>query len=79
MTARKLKMISTLPCLILHGAVRHPLRGEGDLPKGDITPYAYLVKWVTRRRGVQKPQKRGDVLCVRPIRKKYFVAYTLAA
>ena len=51
MTARKLKMISTLPCLILHGAVRHPLRGEGDLPKGDITPYAYLVKWVTRRRG----------------------------
>ena len=58
MTARKVKMISTLPCLILHGAVRHPLRGEGDFPKGDITPYAYLVKWVTRRRGASKISKK---------------------
>ena len=22
--------------------------GEGDLPKGEVTPQAYLVKWVTR-------------------------------
>ena len=56
MTARKVN--STLPSLILHGAVRHPLRGEGDFPKGDITPYAYLVKWVTRGRGVSKISKK---------------------
>ena len=23
------------------------LGGRGDLPKGDITPFSYLVKWVT--------------------------------
>ena len=33
-----------------------PTQGEGDLPKGDVTPYAYLVKLVTRGRG-QKSQK----------------------
>ena len=35
----------------------HPLRGEGDLPKGDITPSAYLVKG--RGRG-QKSQKMAS-------------------
>ena len=32
----------------------------GGLPKGDVSPYAYLVKWVTRGRG-QKSQKIGDI------------------
>ena len=41
------------------------LGGKGDLPKCEVTPYAYLVKWVTRGRG-QKSQKRGDIICVRP-------------
>jgi len=42
---------------------RHPLTGEGDLPKGDVTPQAFLVKWVTRvRRGSQKSQKMGDII-----------------
>ena len=26
------------------------LGGRGDLPKGDVTPKAFLVNWVTRRR-----------------------------
>ena len=25
-------------------------KGKGDLPKGDVTLQAYLVKWVTRMR-----------------------------
>ena len=25
-----------------------PIKGEGDLPKGEVTPEAYRVKWVTR-------------------------------
>ena len=41
-----------------------PTKGEGDLPKGDITPLAYLVKWVTRgeRPRGQKSQKMGDII-----------------
>ena len=40
---------------------RPPLRREGDdLPKGDVTPYDYLVKWVTRgRRKGSKISKNG--------------------
>ena len=26
------------------------LGGRGDLPKDDVTPFSYLVKWVTRGR-----------------------------
>ena len=42
-----------------------PTKGGGDLPKGDISPYAYLVKWVTRGRG-QKSQNIGDIIYKRP-------------
>ena len=39
----------------------HLLWGEGDLPKGDNSPWAYLVKWVTRGReaGVKNLKKIG--------------------
>ena len=37
----------------------HPLRGRRDLPKVDITPYAYLVNWVTKGREVTKISKNG--------------------
>ena len=40
------------------------LGGRGNLPKGDVTPSAYLVKWVTR---YQKFQKMGDVTYGRPL------------
>ena len=32
---------------------------KGDLPKGDVTTYAYLVKWVTRGRDGSKISKNG--------------------
>ena len=32
-----------------------------DLPKGDVTPYVYLLKWMTRGRG-QQSQKMGDII-----------------
>ena len=37
--------------------------GGGELPKGNITPLAYLVKWVGR---IQKSQKMGDIVYGRP-------------
>ena len=40
--------------------------GRGSLPKGDVTPYAYLVKWVTRG---QKSQKIGDIIYGRTVPK----------
>ena len=40
----------------------HPLRGRGDLPKGDVTQKAYLVKWVKREREGSKFQKMGDII-----------------
>ena len=39
-----------------------PTQGEGDLPKGDVTPYTYFAKWVTRAGRGQKSQKMGDVI-----------------
>ena len=42
------------------------LRGEGDLSKGDISPYAYLIKWVIRRREGLNSQKMGDIIYGRP-------------
>ena len=47
---------------ILQGAVhkwRHPFRVEGDQPKGNVTLWAYLVKWVTRGREGSKILKNG--------------------
>ena len=38
------------------------LWGRGDLPKGEVTPQAYLVKWVTRGERGQKSQKMSDVI-----------------
>ena len=38
------------------------LRGEGDLSKGDISPYSYLVKWAIRRREGLNSQKMGDII-----------------
>ena len=39
----------------------HLLWGEGDLPKGDNSPWSYLVKWVTRgREGSKISKKLGD-------------------
>ena len=35
------------------------LGGRGDLPKGDITPEVYLVKWMTRGREGSKISKYG--------------------
>ena len=35
------------------------LWGRGGLPKGDITSWAYLVKWVTRGRDGSKISKNG--------------------
>ena len=32
-------------------------KGKGDLPKGDVTLQAYLVKWVTRMREGSKISK----------------------
>ena len=37
---------------------RHPFRGRG-VPKGVITPEAYLIKWVTRGREGSKISKNG--------------------
>ena len=37
------------------------LGGRGDLPKGDITPEVYLVKWMTRGEMDQKSQNMGDI------------------
>ena len=53
-------LINHIACTLraIHGW-RHPLRGEGDLPKGDITSISLLVKWVTRG---QKSQKMGDII-----------------
>ena len=36
-----------------------PTWGEGDLPKGDVTPYAYLVIWVTSGREGSEISKNG--------------------
>ena len=38
---------------------RNHLEGRGDLPKGDITAWAYLVKWLTRGREGSKISKNG--------------------
>ena len=35
------------------------LWGRGDLPKGDVTPKASLVKWVTKGREGSKISKNG--------------------
>ena len=35
------------------------LGGRGDLSKGDVTPYAYLVKLVTRGKEGSKISKNG--------------------
>ena len=36
--------------------------GEGDLPKGDVTPLAYLVKWVKKGEGGVKNLKKWVTL-----------------
>ena len=41
--------------LSIHDVI--PLRGEGDLPKGDVIPYAYIVKWVPMGRKGSKISK----------------------
>ena len=42
-------MLSVQSCEYYFFYVIH-LVGSGDLPKGDVIPQAYLVKWVTRGR-----------------------------
>ena len=49
---------------------RYPHRGRENLPKGDIAPKAYLVKWVTRGREGSKISKIGDVIHRQPLIKK---------
>ena len=39
--------------------VTHFVGKEGDQPKGDIIPYAYLVKWVTRGSEESKISRNG--------------------
>ena len=49
---------------------RYPHRGRENLPKGDIAPKAYLVKWVTRGREGSKISKIGDIIHRQPLIKK---------
>ena len=44
------------------------LGGRGDVPKCEVTPYAYLVKWVTRVGEGSKISQKGDIIYAWPLR-----------
>ena len=46
-----------------------PKGGRWNLPKGDITPLAYLVKWVKMGKDGSKTHKMGDIIYGWPLMK----------
>ena len=44
------------------------LEEEGGFAKGEATPYAYLIKWVTKGREGSKISKKGEIIYAWPIR-----------
>ena len=49
-------------CVRDHPYIMSPPWGEGGPPKGDTSIYPYVVKRVTRGRGVKNCQNGGDII-----------------